>query len=78
VSYGWHFSENASQGWISSGFKHSPTQGFIASTHGPLAFIAKDLPTGLDDIGWMIALGGLGLTLVPGIFMRIAGWGASR
>src|SRR5215471_11999632 len=75
VEYGWHFSYDADNGWISSGFDHSPTEGFIDKTHGPLAFIPQDLPTGLDDFGWMLAIGGLGFALTLGIFMNIAGWG---
>ena len=69
------FSYDASLGWITSAFAHSPTAAFIGSTHGPLAFIAQDLPTGIDDFGWMFALGGLGVALTLGICMRIAGWG---
>ncbi len=76
VDYGWHFEVDASKGWISSGFSHSPTAGFVEnSTHGPLAFIPQNLPTGVDDLGWMVAIGGLGIALVLGIAMRIAGWG---
>jgi thiosulfate dehydrogenase [quinone] large subunit len=41
----------------------------------PLAFIVQNLPQGLDDFGWMFAIGGLGIALTFGIFMRIAGWG---
>jgi thiosulfate dehydrogenase [quinone] large subunit len=74
-SYGWHFSYDSGMGWITSGFAHSPTAAFIGGTHGPLAFIPKDLPTGLDDFGWMFALGGLAVALLFGICMRIAGWG---
>jgi thiosulfate dehydrogenase (quinone) large subunit len=75
VTYGWHFSYNSSMGWISSGFSHSPTAAYIGGTHGPLAFIPQGLPTGLDDFGWMFAIGGLGIALTFGIAMRIAGWG---
>jgi thiosulfate dehydrogenase (quinone) large subunit len=75
TSYGWHFSYDADLGWITSGFAHSPTGGYVGSTHGPLAFIPKDLPTGLDDAGWMFAIGGLAIALTLGIGMRIAGWG---
>jgi thiosulfate dehydrogenase [quinone] large subunit len=74
-SYGWHFAVDTSKGWISSGFSHSVTAGFVGSTHGPLAFIPQHLPTGLDDFGWMFAIGGLGLALTFGFCMRIAGWG---
>jgi thiosulfate dehydrogenase [quinone] large subunit len=74
-TYGWHFSYNPHLGWISSGFTHSPTAMYIGSTHGPLAFIPKDLPSGLDTFGWMFAIGGLGIALTFGIAMRIAGWG---
>jgi thiosulfate dehydrogenase [quinone] large subunit len=74
-SYGWHFSYDSSLGWISSGFAHSPTSAYIGGTHGPLAFIVQNLPQGLDDFGWMFAIGGLGLALTLGICMRIAGWG---
>jgi thiosulfate dehydrogenase (quinone) large subunit len=75
VSYGWHFSYDTSMGWITSGFTHSPTASFTGSTHGPLAFIPQNLPTGLDDFGWMFAIGGLGVALTLGICMRIAGIG---
>jgi thiosulfate dehydrogenase [quinone] large subunit len=74
-SYGWHFGYSSQLGWITSGFSHSPTAKFIGSTHGPLAFIPQHLPTGLDDFGWMFAIGGLGIALTLGIAMRIAGWG---
>jgi thiosulfate dehydrogenase [quinone] large subunit len=75
TSYGWHFTYDASDGWISSGFSHSPTAGYIGNTHGPLAFIPKDLPTGLDDLGWMVAIAGLGVALTLGIGMYVAGIG---
>jgi thiosulfate dehydrogenase [quinone] large subunit len=75
TTYGWHFSYNSSNGWITSGFSHSPTGTYVDKTHGPLAFIPKNLPTGLDDLGWMLAIGGLGLALTLGIFMYIAGVG---
>jgi thiosulfate dehydrogenase [quinone] large subunit len=74
-NFGWHFSYDASQGWISSGFSHSPIKGFISATHGPLAFIPQDLPSWLDDLGWMVALAGLGIALTFGIFMNLAGIG---
>jgi thiosulfate dehydrogenase (quinone) large subunit len=73
--YGWYFSYDANKGWISSGFTHSPTKGYISSTHGPTAPILKHLPTGVDDFGWVFAIGGLGIALTLGIFMGIAGWG---
>jgi len=75
IDYGWHFDVDTSRGWISSGFSHSPTAGYVDSMHGPLAFIPQDLPTGLDDFGWMFAIGGLGVALTLGIGMKIAGWG---
>jgi thiosulfate dehydrogenase [quinone] large subunit len=76
VEYGWYFAVDSSKGWISSGFSHSPTAGYVdGSMHGPLAFIAQGLPTGVDDLGWMFAIGGLGIALTLGIAMRIAGWG---
>jgi len=75
TSYGWHFSEDTAKGWITSGFSHSPTAAYIGGTHGPLAFIPQNLPTGLDDFGWMFAIGGLGVALTSGICMRIAGLG---
>jgi thiosulfate dehydrogenase [quinone] large subunit len=77
TTYGWHFSYNANKGWITSGFSHSPTSQYVGSTHGPLAFIPKNLPTGLDDAGWMIAIGGLGIALTLGIFMNVAGIGGA-
>src|SRR4051794_28755596 len=75
TEYGWYFSYDADKGWISSGFAHSPTAGYIDDTHGPTAFIPQKVPTGLDDFGWMFAIGGLGIALVSGICMRIAGIG---
>jgi thiosulfate dehydrogenase [quinone] large subunit len=75
VSYGWHFDYDADAGWISSGFAHSPTEGYTGGAHGPTAFIVQDLPVGVDDFGWMFAIGGLGIALTFGIAMRIAGWG---
>jgi thiosulfate dehydrogenase [quinone] large subunit len=74
-SHGWHFSYSSDLGWITSGFSHSPTAGFVNGTYGPLSFIPKDLPTGVDDTFWIIALGGLGIALTFGIAMGIAGWG---
>ena len=62
-SYGWHFSYASSHGWITSGFTHSPTGSYTESLHGPLAFIPQNLPTGLDDFGWIFALAGLGVAL---------------
>src|SRR6478609_11499733 len=59
VTYGWHFSYDADKGWITSGFTHSPTAPYVGSTHGPTAWLVKELPTGLDDFGWMFAIGGL-------------------
>lgn len=75
ATYGWHFDVDASKGWISSGFKHSPTEAYVAKAHGPTAPIVQNLPTGVDDFGWIFAIGGLGIALTLGIFMRIAGWG---
>jgi thiosulfate dehydrogenase [quinone] large subunit len=75
TTYGWHFAYNANKGWITSGFSHSPTGQYVGNTHGPLAFIPKNLPTGLDDVGWMLAIGGLGIALTLGVFMNIAGVG---
>jgi thiosulfate dehydrogenase [quinone] large subunit len=75
TTYGWHFAYNANKGWITSGFSHSPTAQYVGNTHGPLSFIPKNLPTGLDDAGWMLAIGGLGIALTLGILMNIAGVG---
>jgi hypothetical protein len=36
------------------------------------------LPTGVDDFGWIFALGGLGIALTLGICSRIAGGADSR
>jgi thiosulfate dehydrogenase [quinone] large subunit len=77
VNYQWHFSYDSNNGWISSGFTHSPTEKYVDNnTDGPLAFIPQNLPVGLDDFGWIFALGGLGIALTFGICSRIAGWGA--
>jgi thiosulfate dehydrogenase [quinone] large subunit len=75
VEYGWYFSYDADDGWISSGFSHSPTAGYIDRAHGPTAPIIQALPTGVTDFGWMFAIGGLGVALTLGVFSRIAGWG---
>jgi len=75
TTYGWHFSYNSANGWITSGFSHSPTGAYVGKTHGPLAFIPQNFSTGLDDFGWMLAIGGLGVALTLGIFMNIAGVG---
>src|SRR5262245_1521410 len=75
VDYAWHFSYDGDAGWFTSGFKSSPSEGFVSGTDGPLAFIPQNLPTGLDDAAWMFAIGGLGIALTLGIFSRLAGWG---
>ncbi len=76
VQYEWEFSYDADNGWITSGFSHSPTEGYIENnTHGPLAFIPQKLPVGLVDFVWIFAIGGLGIALMLGICSRIAGWG---
>ena len=76
VQYHWSFDVEPDDGWITSGFSKSPTEGYVDNnTHGPLAFIPQNLPVGLDDFGWMFAMGGLGLALTFGFCSRIAGWG---
>jgi thiosulfate dehydrogenase (quinone) large subunit len=76
LDYSWHFSYDASKGWISSGFSHSPTEAFVSKNlDGPLAFIPQKLPTGLVDFLWIFALAGLGIGLTLGIASNIAGWG---
>src|SRR5262245_26720383 len=48
VQYEWDFSFDADNGWITSGFSHSPTEGYVENnTHGPLAPIVQNLPVGL-------------------------------
>lgn len=73
-SYGWHFDYDADAGWITSGFAHSPTEGYTSGAHGPTSFV-KDLPVGLVDFLWMFSLAGLGIALTFGLFANIAGWG---
>ena len=76
VTYGWNFSYDADAGWITSGFQTSPSEAYLTkNTHGPVGALLKDLPTGLCDLGWIFALGGLGIALTFGLFSRIAGWG---
>lgn len=75
LTYGWNFSYDASKGWISSGFTHSPTAGFVSTLHGPVGWVIQQLPTGIADFGWTFAMAGLGVALTLGIFMTIAGWG---
>jgi thiosulfate dehydrogenase [quinone] large subunit len=74
VEYGWHFDVDADNGWITSGFSHSPTEGYTSGAHGPTSFV-KDLPVGLVDFIWIFALAGLGIGLTFGIFANIAGVG---
>ena len=76
VNYEWNFTYDADNGWITSGFTHSPTEQYVDNnTDGPLAPIPQNLPVGLDDFGWIFAIGGLGIALTLGICSRIAGWG---
>src|SRR5262245_23301518 len=76
VEYHWDFEFEPDDGWITSGFTKSPTEAYVDNnSHGPLAFIPQNLPVGLDDFGWMFAIGGLGIALTLGICSRIAGWG---
>jgi thiosulfate dehydrogenase [quinone] large subunit len=76
VQYHWSFDVEPDDGWITSGFEKSPTEAYVDNnSHGPLAFIPQNLPVGLDDFGWMFAIGGLGLALTFGFCSRIAGWG---
>jgi thiosulfate dehydrogenase [quinone] large subunit len=76
VEYRWSFGYDADKGWISSGFSHSPTEGYIEkNVHGPVGEVLEALPTGVTDFGWMFALAGLGIALTFGLFSRIAGWG---
>jgi thiosulfate dehydrogenase [quinone] large subunit len=74
VAYGWHFDHDADNGWITSGFD-SPTAGYVDNAHGPTALVVQELPTGVDDFGWIFAIGGLGIAFTFGIFLGIAGWG---
>ncbi len=73
----WHFSFSTDAGWITSGFKTSPTEGYIGSAAGGWLndTLLDGLPTGIEDTLWIFAMGGLGLALTLGIFSRIAGWG---
>jgi thiosulfate dehydrogenase [quinone] large subunit len=76
VDYQWDFTFDPDKGWITSGFQHSPTEQYVDNNaHGPLAFIPQNLPVGLDDFGWMFAIGGLAVALTLGICSRLAGWG---
>jgi thiosulfate dehydrogenase [quinone] large subunit len=76
VEYEWDFGYDSSKGWISSGFEHSPTESYVdKNTHGPLAPVVQNLPTGFVDFIWIFALAGLGIGLTFGIFANIAGWG---
>jgi thiosulfate dehydrogenase [quinone] large subunit len=76
ADYGWNFGYDSSRGWISSGFQHSPTESYVENnTHGPLAPVVQNLPTGFIDFIWIFALAGLGIGLTFGIFSNIAGWG---
>ena len=67
---------DSSQGWITSGFDHSPTAAYVDNNlHGPLAIIPQKLPTGVEDFMWMFALAGLGIGLTCGVFSILAGFG---
>lgn len=72
---GWYFSFDTANGWITSGFDHSPTAGYVSGMTGPIGSFVQWLPNGLVDFLWLFALAGLGIALTFGIFMTIAGWG---
>ena len=69
------FATTSDKAWI-NGF--SPTTGFLTyATQGPLAWIYQSL-AGNPVIDWIYMLGmlGIGLGLVLGIMVRLAGYGA--
>lgn len=74
--FGFGFATKAQDAWLNGG---SPTTGFLKfGTSGPLAS-SFQVMAGSPLVDWlfMLALLGLGISLIFGIFLKIAGWGGA-
>ncbi|MDP3993355.1 MAG: hypothetical protein Q8Q05_04060 [bacterium] len=74
--FGLGFATKASMSWLSGG---SPTAGYLAhATTGPLAPFYQNL-SGSGFVDWMFMIGllGIGVAMVFGVGMHIAGWGGA-
>jgi len=71
-TFGWGYATSAKQAWINGG---SPTKGFLGHVQvGPFQGVFRDWAgTGWADWLFMIGLLGIGVALILGIGMRIAG-----
>lgn len=71
--FGWGFATEAGAGWIDGG---SPTFGFLQfGAKGPFAEVFHGMAESVF-VEWLFMLGllGIGLALMTGVMMRIAGW----
>jgi len=74
-AFGLGFATKSTSAWIDGG---SPTTGFLSHATGPLATYFQSL-AGSPIIDWlfMLSLLGLGIALIIGVCMNLAGWGGS-
>lgn len=72
-TFGLGFATAPDKSWLAGG---SPTSGFLLNaTHGPFAAFYQSLANNpIIDFIFMMGLLGLGLSLIAGIFTRIAGY----
>lgn len=71
--FGWGFATKPNQAWLAGG---SPTSGFLNNAvHGPFKEFFNSL-AGKPIVDWlfMLALLGIGLAILLGIALKIAGW----
>lgn len=73
--FGLGFATPAAKSWLAGA---SPTAGFLKSAAGPLSGLYQSL-AGAALVDWLFMLGllGLGVALVLGIGMRLAGYGGA-
>src|SRR3989338_139311 len=71
--FGLGFSTSADKSWLAGG---SPTFGFLKlATHGPLASLYQNIAGNpLVDLAFMLALLFIGLSLILGIWTKLAGY----
>lgn len=69
------YATKSASAWLNGG---SPTTGFLSHSTGPFGSFFQSL-AGSPIIDWlfMLSLLGLGLALILGIGMRLAGWGGA-
>ena len=74
--FGWGFATKPAAAWLAGG---SPTSGFLTNAvHGPFKELFNNL-SGSAVVDWlfMLALLCLGLALILGVGLKIAGWGGA-